>query len=475
MMKTIFRTILISTVILACIILLAGCSNFDGSLIRENHTRDYQQQLAEKTNEILSKNESFGLNDCIEVALTNNLNVRSSEIQQRIAKLERKVSFSNFLPTVNLDYQYTRWDKQPKVKFGSSATAMHDQRIRNITWQIQMNIFDPSTWFLYAMHQRGEEIAELVTKYTKQLTVLEVTINYYHCLSLKQTAIALQSQLNTAVALEKEIRAFYKEGMVTQWQAEQASAIVLDKETTLSSVQYAIKQAEADLLVSMGLSPLSDISLDIERPLEIPDRPLDDLIADALISSPQLSIADRNIAIKKEKVKVALAGFLPRLVGFANRTHSSDSFLLYDNFWTYGLAGTMSVFNGFATVNEYKAAKERKKEAFIEREQQTLVLMLEVVKAYLNLEDSKRQSLLAQKTFDVSSMHLTEVEEKWHEGLIDGSGMLDVMAGKDAAQMELTNRSFQLQVTTATLYNIMGITDIDYEENKNENDAAKNN
>ncbi|MCK4886918.1 MAG: TolC family protein, partial [Planctomycetes bacterium] len=266
-MKTIFRTILISTVILACITLLAGCSNFDGSLIRENHTRDYQQQLAEKTNEILSKNESFGLNDCIEVALTNNLNVRSSEIQQRIAKLERKVSFSNFLPTVNLDYQYTRWDKQPKVKFGSSATAMHDQRIRNITWQIQMNIFDPSTWFLYAMHQRGEEIAELVTKYTKQLTVLEVTINYYHCLSLKQTAIALQSQLNAAISLEKEIRAFYKEGMVTQWQAEQASAIVLGKETTLSSVQCAIKQAEADLLVSMGLSPLSDISLDIERPL----------------------------------------------------------------------------------------------------------------------------------------------------------------------------------------------------------------
>ncbi|MCK4914344.1 MAG: TolC family protein, partial [Planctomycetes bacterium] len=182
----------------------------------------------------------------------------------------------------------------------------------------------------------------------------------------------------------------------------------------------------------------------------------------------QLSIADRNIAIEKEKVKVALAGFLPRLVGFANRTHSSDSFLLYDNFWTYGLAGTMSVFNGFATINEYKAAKEHKKEAFIEREQRMLVLMLEVVKAHLNLEDSKRQSLLAQKTFDVSSMHFTEVEEKWHEGLIDGSGMLDVMAEKDAAQMELTNCSFQLQVSTATLYNVMGIAETNYKGEKNE-------
>ena len=461
--------------ILMLLLFLAGCSNFDGSSIRENHIRDYQQQLAKKTNEVLSKKESFVLNDCIAVALANNLNVRSSEIQQRIAKLERKVSFSNFLPTVNLDYQYTRWDKQPKVKFGSSATAMHDERIREITWQIQMNIFDPSTWFLYAMHQRGEEIADLVTKYTKQLTVLEVTVNYYHCLSLKQIKNALQSQIKAVVALEKEISTFYEEGMVTQWQAEQAKVLVLDKETTLSSIQYALKQAEADLLVSMGLSPLADISLDIEQPLEIPNRTLEELIADALISNPQLYIADRNIAIEKEKVKVALAGFLPRLVGFANRTHSSDSFLLYDNFWTYGLAETMSIFNSFATINEYKAAKERQKDAFVQREQQTLVLMLEVTKAYLNTEDVKRQSMLAKKAFDATSMHLTEVQEKWHEGLIDSSQMLNVMAEKDAAQMELTNNRFQLQVAAATLHNVMGITDVGCEENNDEHEVAKNN
>lgn len=457
------------------LLFLVGCGSYDAFLERQHHIEDYQQQLVKKTNEILSTKESFGLNDCIEVALANNLNVRSSEIQQRIAKLERKVAFSNFLPTVNLDYQYTRWDRQPKIKFGSPATAMHDERIREITWQIQMSIFDPSTWFLYAMHQRGEEITELVTKYNKQLTVLEVTINYYHCLSLEQTERALQSQLEAAIALEKEISAFYEEGLVTQWQAEQAQVIVLDKKTTLGSVQYALRQAEADLLVSMGLSPLAEISLETEQPLKAPNESLEGLVAEALISNPQLHIADRQIAIEKEKVKVALAGFLPRLVGFANRTHSSDSYLLYDNFWTYGLAGTMTLFNGFANINEYKAAKERQKYAFIEREQQTLVLMLEVTKAYLNLEDAKRQSLLAQKAFNASSMHLTEVQEKWREGLVDSSEMLEVMAEKDAAQTELNNSRFQLQVSTATLYNVMGITDIGSEDNKDEKYVAKDN
>jgi len=457
------------------LLIIAGCGKYNGLLERQSHIEKYQKQLDERTNEVLSTKGAFGLNDCVEIALANNLNIRSSEIRQRIAKLERKVSFSNFLPTVNLDYQYTRWDKQPKVKFGSTAAAMHDQRVREITWQIQMNIFDPSTWFLYAMHQRGEEIAGIVTKYTRQMTVLEATINYYHCLSLKQIEHALQSQLNAAVVLEKEISAFYEEGLVTQWQAEQAQVLVLSKKTTLDSVRYAIRQAEADLLVSMGLSPLAEISLEAQQPLKDPTESLEELVAEALISNPQLHIADRNIAIEKEKVKVALAGFLPRLVGFANRTRSSDSFLLYDNFWTFGLSGTMSVFNGFATINEYKAAKERQKDAFIEREQQTLVLMLEVVKAYLNLEDAKEQSLLAQKAFAASSRHLAEAEEKWREGLIQSSDMLDVLAEKDNAQTELTNSHFQLQVAVATLYNVMGITDKEYEESRYDKSVAKNN
>ena len=461
---------IIKSVWLILLFFLAGCSSFDGLQTRQSHIKNYQQALAEKTNEVLSKKESFGLNDCIAVALANNLNVRSSEIQQKIAKLERKVAFSSFLPAINLDYNYTRWDQPPKMKSGSSYVTMHDQNIREVTWQIQMSIFDPSTWFLYAMHQRGEELVRLVTKYTKQLTVLEVTINYYHCLSLEQAEHVLRSQLKAAAALEKEISAFYEEGLVTEWEFEQAKVHLLVRQTELHQIQYATKQAKADLLSSMGLHPLAEISLKVEHPSKAPDESLETLIAEALISNPQLHIADRRIAIEKEKVKVALAGFLPRLTAFANRTNSSDSYLLYDNFWTYGLTGTMTIFNGFANINEYKAAKQHKTHAFIEAEQQTLVLMLEVVKAHLNLEDAKNQSLLMQKAFNAASIHLVQVEEKWHEGLIDSSNMLNVFAERDTAQMNLMNSRFQQQVSIATLYNVMGITDT----NCGENNVAKN-
>jgi len=220
-----------------------------------------------------------------------------------------------------------------------------------------------------------------------------------------------------------------------------------------------LKQTTADLLVSMGISPSAEITLKVEQPLKEPNEPLEDLVYRALIENPQLHIADRQVAIEEEKVKVAIAAFLPRLTVFANRTNTSDSFQLFQDFWTYGLSGTLAVFNGFANINEYKAAKERKKEAFIEREQQTLTLMLEVFKAYLNLQSAKDLAMLAQKSSDAASTHFDEVNEKWKEGIISSSEMLAVLAEKDNAQAELMVSNFILQVSIATLQNVMGITD----------------
>jgi outer membrane protein TolC len=462
---------IVKIILAALSVLVVGCGSFDGAAIRTEHSSEYQKLIAEKTDEILA-DRSFGLSDCVKIALENNLNVRTSKIEQRIAKLNKKVAFSNFLPTVNLDYQYTRWDNQPKVKLGATTAAMHDARIREVTWNIQTSIFDPSTWFLYSLHKRGEEIAELVTKYTRQMTILEVTINYYHCLSLEQAERALASQVTAAVELERQVRAFYEEGLVTASENQKADVHLLWRKTELSRTRNALAQAKADLLTSMGLSPMADISLVEDANIETPAETLEDLVAETLISNPQLFIADRQIAIEKEKVKIAFSGFLPRLIGFAGRTHSSDSYMVYDNYWTYGLAGTMSIFNGFATINEYKVAKQRKEAAFVNREQQTLTLILQVVKAHLNLKDADEQNILTERAFSAASTHFAEVDAKWREGLVHSSEMLTVQAERDMAEMDVMNSRFSQQVSVATLYNVIGTGDIGYEEDKEIDNAA---
>jgi len=449
-------------------LLFGGCSSFDGDKARKDHAAAFEQSLKEKTAQFLPDGTPLRLEDCIRIALENNLSVKSSEIQTRIAKLERKIAFSNFLPVLDLNYQYTRFDPQLMRQFGAMEVAMSDQKVQEITWQAQMSIFNPLTWLMYSMHVRGEEIANIAHEYTQQMTVLHVTVLYFHCLSLQEVKSALESQLAFASALHKELQAFEEEGLVAEWQAEQAGLMVLARKTDIQRVQRAIRQVKADLLSVMGLAPLSDISLQMDMPLRPPQEPLESLVTDALISHPELHIADRRVAIEERKVELSVRIFLPTLMGFASNVDSSDSFLKYSNYWVTGLAGTLRVFDGFANVNTYKLVREQRKDAYVRREQASLALMIKVIKAFLNLTNAEEAMALAKQFHVVASKRFAEVEEKWREGLVSFSEMLSVTAERDNAQMQVMATRFQHQISIASLINAMGKTKMAVEEHDNE-------
>jgi outer membrane protein TolC len=449
---------------LLTVVALAGCKSFDGKKVRRDHAESYRQELAQKTAETLEAGEPLTLDDCIRIALENSLEVKSAEIEARISKLSRKTAFANFLPTVNLNYQYSHFDPQIVMDLGGFQAPRSDKRLREVSWDIQMSIFNPTTWFLYSMHKRGAEIADIVSEYTKQLTVLQVTAGFFHCLSLAEYERALDSQVTAAETLQKELAAFRDEGLASAWQADQAGVLLLARQIQRDRTRRAQTQAQADLLTTMGLSPLAELSLRADASVEPVTGSLEELVSEALLCHPNLRISDRAVAIEQQAVKVAFASFLPVLQGFATRMDSSDSFLKYSNYWVAGVAGTMSVFNGFANINEYKAAKERRAEAFLQREQASLALMLEVIKAHLNLQTAAQERALAQQNLKVVAAQLGEAQQRWGEGLVNASERLNLLAQRDNAHMQAINAGYQYQVSTATLWNVIGKTKIDFEE-----------
>jgi outer membrane protein TolC len=447
---------------------MIGCSSFNGKEMRREHAENYPKQLAEETRDVLSEYRPLDLNDCIRIAMQNSLSVKSAEIQQRIARLEKKVSFANFLPAVSLNYQKTWWDPQPQIKFGPSGFPMHDKNVRDVTWNIQLSIFNPATWFLYSMHTRGYEIAELVTDFTRQAIALQVTAQYFQCLSLEQMLTVLKSQLVAAQTLEKELAAYRQEGLVSDWKAEQGRVLVLARRTELHRVQRSLNQAKAELLAGMGLDPTSDVTLETQMPLDAPGGSLDDLIMEALLNHSSLAISDRQVAIEKEKLKAAVTAFLPQLMGFASRVDTSDSHQVFTNYWMGGLSAAITVFDGLANVNYYQAAKELQKDAILQRKQATLTLMLQVIRAMDQVELAQDQMELTRKMNEVASMRLAEVKQQYEQGLIQASDMLVAAAEADEAEIRYLQTRFQYQTSISVLTNVMGKTQTVFEESTNE-------
>jgi len=471
-MKTLFRVVVGLALVLTAVTTLTGCSSFDGEKVRAEHARDYPKALAETTAQMISPAAPLGLEDCIRIALENNLQVRSAEIQARIAKLDRKIAFANFLPQLSVSYSHYEFDPSLSIELSGEDPITID-KARSFMWQANASIFNPATWFLYSMRKRGAEIADLVTDYTRQMTVLEVTIDYYQCLSLEENEKALASELAAAVEMEKQLRNLSDEGLIRPWQADQAGIAVQARRIRRDQTRRSLTQAKANLLAALGLSPLAEITLRSETPLKPPVMRLEDLVLETLLNNRQLQISDRNVEIQKEQVKIALADFLPKLFGFVYRPESLEDFGPSVDQWIYGLSGTMTLFNGFTNVNEYKAARHRREASFLEREQATLSVILEAMRAYLTVATTDEQVALARNALNVATRRLAETEQQWHEGLVSSSDLLDVTAQRDNARAQAIAARFQHQVATATLLNIMGRTKLDYEELDHDGQSGK--
>jgi outer membrane protein TolC len=445
--------------------LLPGCRSYNGEEIRREHAESFPRQLAEKSGRVLADDSVLGLNDCIALAMEHSLDVRCADIQQRVAKLNKQVSFAKFLPAVRLGVDHAWFDPNPQVRLaGGPGVSLHDSYFRDVTWNIELALFNPATWNLYAMHARGYEIAELVNKYTRQAIAFQVTSFYFQVLSLEKMVETAEVYVTAAENLDRELQAMQQEGLVAPWQADQGRLLVLQRRSALQQVRRSLGQIRSELLVAMGLSPQTEIHLKMALPLAMPTGTLSDVMAEALISHPSLAIADRQVAIDHEEVKLAFASFLPQVMGFAQHLNTSDSQQVFANQWMGGISGVMTVFNGFANINQYKAAKQEREDAYIQREQSTLTLMIQVIRAWDQVQTAREQITLAELAGRVADSRLSELKQKHAQGLVQPSDLLSLVAENHQTHSQVLLAQVQYQTSVAMLLNVMGKTPIDFEE-----------
>jgi outer membrane protein TolC len=436
---------------------LLGCAT-NYTQIRTGHTEKFTKELTEKSEDLVKAGEPLDLDRCIQIALENNLNIRIADIKGNLAGIDRNIAFSYFLPYVDVQVTRLNNDEQQLMKFGSGAFAMADQNITQAVISAQLAVFNPQTWFLYSAYKKGEDIQDLVTERVKQAIRLQVTALYMACLSQETSGKALTLSVEQARALVKQMEAFQREGLILKSDLDSAKVFLLSQENALLNNRRLQKTTKAELMEAMGLSPLADITLKGAPSFEVADEELADQIYKALINRPEMKISDRYIGVKEDAVKIAIAGFFPVVGLFTEYTYNSNSYYVYENIWSYGVSGVLTVFDGFANIQEYKKAKQERSQAMIEREQQCLKIMLEVIKARDLLKKAQDMKTLLSKQAEVSAKSLKEIEAQWDEGLITASDRLKAVTNNATAEANLALADYQYQVAAASMIDAMGIS-----------------
>ena len=119
--------------------LVSGCATLDGILDRQANTESFMSELEERTAMALKEDTPLDLDRCIAIALENNLDIKAADLNARLAKLNRRIAFANFLPEVTLQYTSTELNKAPASSMiAGLSTTVQDRIVRETAVQAQM-------------------------------------------------------------------------------------------------------------------------------------------------------------------------------------------------------------------------------------------------------------------------------------------------------------------------------------------------
>lgn len=442
-------------------LVFSGCATDFGET-RSRHAQEFPKALTEKSEMLIPADEPLDLDECIEIALANNLDIKLADIKGRLSGLDRNIAFSYFMPQIELQVTYLKNDKQQLQKAMDTYLSMSDQDITMKVISGQMAVFYPSTWFIYNSYKKGEDIQLLVAERARQAIRLQVTALYLACLSQEASGKAIESSVEQAESLAREMEALYREGLILKSDLEDARLFLASQQNRLRENIRLRTETKAELMEAIGLSPLVDISLYGVPSLSFKDGDISEQILEAMLNRLELKISDRNVSIREDTIKIAIADFLPKMGIFADYTNSSNSFQYYESILSYGVAGVLTLFDGFRSYQEYKAAKKEHEQAMIEREQSCMKIMLEVIEARDFLDQARDLQELMSLELDASMSNLREVQALWREGMVTSSEKLNAANRYASAEANVSLANYQYQVAVATINDVMGLSGKEY-------------
>lgn len=454
-------------------ILFFSCSNITKVDIEEenkNMLKELKEKKASTENLRKEKEGVLYLDECIDLALKNNSQIKLKEIETKIAKIEKNISFGNFLPRISAMYSISELDRYvsatipaPDITLGilggitlpslpvTLTSRMVDKDFKNYALTAQLPIFVPATWFLYSARAKGENIGLYTEDLTKKMIKLKVISEYYYILALVTEKSVLESEYEYAKKLNKNAKLALETESILKWQEEQTELLVKQKENAIENNKRDLQIAKMNLMNDLGLDLNSDFRFVFPEDTVYKLPPLEDVVYDALINSELIKISHNVVGISKDKIKIAMSSFLPQISLSGGVVGTGLTFLNPKNILFGAVAGFLSLFNGFKDVNEYEKAKLQSEAAYIQREEVIMNTIMSAVDSYNNVKKSIEDKELADMNYNIANEKFKQKKLENEVGNITDADLLNEMAELENATSLKEKADFKYSVSVAAL------------------------
>lgn len=371
----------------------------------------------------------YTLDECRQLALQNNIAMRTAANNVEAARQERKEAFTKYFP--NVSASGTAFNSNTGLLQMDMGPDMQMSLVKN---GIMGGI--TATQPLFAggqivntnkLAKVGEEVSRFQQEQSENEVKLTVEQYYWQVVTLKEKRKTLLSLKEMLERLHRDVEVAVSAGVTNRNDLLQVQLKKNDVESSLVNLENGLSMSKMVLAQYMGCEGKE---VDVEDAVlvsnEVPTFPVElrkDHTA-SLVLTPEYRLLQSNVKASELQKRLAVGKNLPTVAVGAGYMYDN----LMDHSHPFGIAfATVSVplsgWWGGSHVIKKQKLQLRNAESQLADHSELLVIRMQ--KAWNDLEDAYKQILIARSSIEQSTENLRLNEDYYRAGTITMSDLLD--------------------------------------------------
>jgi len=437
---------------------VAGCAN-PGREERARHSMDFQTNLVAETSRVIREaGGTLTLSNAVVLAHARSLKLAKQDLEAALARVTSATVFSAFLPTLAFSGGSTLVSGGIYDLPNLGDISGSGLRLNGGSMIVAQPVFTPVAWVMFAESRYGIRIKDIVRQRAEQLLDVQVAALFCQAAVAERTVRTYELQLDGGRALTNRLTRLAAEGYALASDRARAAARCAVDEAALVRARNAQAKARGDLAEILRLWPLADFGVDGDTVFALaplPEKPVEEWVWEGLVTRKDLYAGDQTLELRKARVIESLAGFLPNIVlGGGGANCSLESVALRG--WAGSLIGTWAAFEGFRTVQQYRAARAEREAEFKLQEDRMLAVVVAVADCWRQLGEARRRADAARAYAEAARLDCAVTERRYEDGQETISTVLDKIAVRDEAEVKATQAAYAEAMAAIMLRQAVG-------------------
>lgn len=396
---------------------------------------------------------SLNIEECINIALENNLGYRIS--QSKVEVKEEQVKETRGATKINAKFQggYIRMNEAPDMESIAEGDFSYlyssGYGVPLISVNISKVLYSGGKLkTLVELAEAEQSIAVNELEANKQELIYRVTEAYYRVLQAEGLKRVSEQALTQIKAHLETSQSLLAEGMIAPIDLNRINSQLSHLEHNLIRAENGYMLAVYNLNSIMGIALETIIQLQDSLSYEACEITLDEALNTAWQSRPEIHNINQQRIIMEGMVDIAKSNRRPQIV------MNMESGLTG---WQVAVIGEVPIFDGGVNKSKIKQAEINLYQVEQNRKQVEQLIEFEVRSAFLNMKEAEKLVKVTEQGIKDSMESFRIAQVKYNEGIATNIEVIDAQSALIEAETNHLNALHDYNTSRAALIKAMGL------------------